>query len=231
MNRNYYIVLDTETCNGFMEENGKLNLTDSLVYDIGWAVVDKKGNVYEQRSFLVREVFVWERGLMASAYYAEKVPQYWKDVENGSRSILPWWMIRNQLLKDVNTYEVKAIMAHNAAFDVRAVNNTERWLSKSAYRYFLPYGVPVWDTLKMAHDTICKQKCYKRFCMDNGYMTNHKTPRPRETAEVLYRYIKGNTQFMESHTGLEDVLIEKEIFAKCLRQHKPMRKELYASRA
>ena len=33
--RNYLIGLDTETCNAYMYNNGKLNLNDSLVYDIG----------------------------------------------------------------------------------------------------------------------------------------------------------------------------------------------------
>ena len=47
-------------------------------------------------------------------------------------------------------------------------------------------------------------------------MTNHATPRPRFTAEVLWRYISKNNDFVESHTGLKDVEIEKEIFTKCL---------------
>lgn len=58
-------------------------------------------------------------------------------------------------------------------------------------------------------------------------MTKHKTPRPQVKAEVIYKYISGNYDFVESHTGLEDVLIEKEILAYCFRKHKPMRKKLY----
>lgn len=40
--------------------------------------------------------------------------------------------------------------------------------------------------------------------------------RPRLTAEILYRYLTNNVDFVESHTGLEDVMIEKEIFKACL---------------
>ena len=36
-----------------------------------------------------------------------------------------------------------------------------------------------------------------------------------------------NTDFIESHTALEDVMIEKEILAYCYRQHKKMRKKLW----
>ena len=47
---------------------------------------------------------------------------------------------------------------------------------------------------------------------------------PRATAEILYRYITQDVDFIEDHTGLEDVLIEKEIFVRCMKQHKKMRK-------
>jgi hypothetical protein len=47
------------------------------------------------------------------------------------------------------------------------------------------------------------------------------------TAEILYRYITGDDNFTESHTGLEDVLIEKEIFKKCMAWHRPMQKKLF----
>ena len=50
MNRKFLVGLDTETCNGFTE-NGKLNLSQSLVYDMGWAVVDKKRRSYKNRKF------------------------------------------------------------------------------------------------------------------------------------------------------------------------------------
>ena len=59
-------------------------------------------------------------------------------------------------------------------------------------------------------------------------MTNHATPRPRLTTEVLYRYITGDLQFEESHTGLEDVMIEKDILAYCFRQHKKMNRLCFA---
>lgn len=117
-------------------------------------------------------------------------------------------------------------MAHNARFDYRATATTQRYLTKSKYRFFLPYGIELWDTLKMARDTICKQTMYKEWARKNGYVT--KNNQVKATAEILYRYISGNNDFIESHTGLEDVLIEKEIFAHCMRQHKPMRKECFA---
>lgn len=220
-----YAILDTETVNSFLDEGGKLDLSNSLVYDIAVAIIDKKGRVYDERRFICDEIF--HSSLMCTAYYAEKIPQYIDSINAGELEVVPFKEIFFRVRDFLKLYKVKAVMAHNARFDVRALNNTLRYLTGSARRYFFPYGLEIWDTQKMAHDTICQQKAYKKWCKDNGYMTAHKTPRPRETAEVLYRYISGDYEFVERHTGYEDIMIEKEIFAHCLRQHKKMRRLLY----
>lgn len=223
--RNYYLIIDTETANGYMEGD-KLNLQDSLVYDCGYAIIDKKGRVYESASYVVGEVFLNEIDMMNSAYYAEKIPQYWIDLHNRTRTFTNIFELRRNVRAICEKYNVKAIIAHNARFDVNALNNTIRYYSKSAVRYFFPYGIEIWDTLMMSN-IIAHMPSYITFCETNGYMTKHKTPRPRLTAEIIYRYISGNEDFQEKHTGLEDVMIEKEIFAYCNRQHKKMKKVLY----
>lgn len=224
--KNYYIVLDTEACNTDVDD-----MRSSLVYDLGFAIIDKEGNVYKTRNLVIKDIYKDEKDLMQSAYYADKLPQYKEELEDGTRKMVTLATARKLLKADCKEYNVKAIIAHNAGFDCRALNATVRYLTGSKVRYFYPYEVALWDTLKMASDTICKQKTYIKFCKENGYMTAHKTPRPRATAEILYRYITGNDAFTEKHTGLEDVMIEKEIFAKCIRQHKKMRKELFKPKA
>jgi DNA polymerase III epsilon subunit-like protein len=91
-----------------------------------------------------------------------------------------------------------------------------RYQTKSRCRWFIPWGTEIIDTLKLARNTFGKDPKYVTWCEENGYMTNHSTPRPRLTAEILYRYITGDNSYMESHTGLEDVTIEKEIFKECM---------------
>lgn len=223
--RTLYAIIDTETANGFVDENGKLCLNDSLTYDIDIAIIDKKARVYDVKRFIVNEIF--HDSMMTSCYYAHKMPEYVEQINNGEFEVCSIVTIRKAISKFLKSYNVKAIMAHNARFDYRALNNTIRYVTGSKIRYFLPYGLEIWDTQKMAHDTICKQKTYIKFCEENGYMTKHKTPRPRETAEVLYRYITNNNDFNEVHKGYEDIMIEKEIFAHCMRQHKKMRKNLW----
>jgi DNA polymerase III epsilon subunit-like protein len=223
---NYIIGLDTETANGILTDD-KLDLSQSLVYDLGWVVTDRRGRIYEKKSFVIREVFVEMKDLMRSAYYAEKIPTYWEEIKSGERKLANFQTIRREFLKDAEKYGVNQFFAHNACFDLNALNNTIRYITKSKYRYFFPYGSEIWDTLKMARQTIGKQKSYRAYCIDNSYMTKHKVPQVRLTAEILYRYISGDNEFSESHTGLEDVLIETKILVQCFRQHKKMDKCLF----
>lgn len=220
----YKIVLDTETCPVDKDFEG-VDPYNMWTYDCGWAVVDKRGKVYKTRSFVNADIFLNEKLLMNSAYYADKIPMYWEDIKKGSRILTSFYNIRKALLEDIAEYEVTEIFAHNMRFDYGTLNNTERWLTKSKYRYFFPKEVEICDTLKMARDVIAKMPTYKRFCEENGFMTkNHQV---QMKAETLYRFITKDIDFIESHTGLEDVLIEKEILAYCYKQHKKMKKALF----
>lgn len=224
----YLIGLDTETCNGIVINDDKLDLSQSLVYDIGWNICDKRGNIYKTRSFVIYETFVGMKDVMTSAYYADKIPMYWEEIKNGTRQLKRLLTIYKIFREDVAEYNIDTVFAHNARFDLNALNNTIRYITKSKIRFFFPREIEIWDTLKMARQTIGKQKTYIRFCEENGYMTKHKTPRAQLTAEVLYRYITKDVDFEENHTGLEDVLIETTILVHCFRQHKKMEKRLFS---
>lgn len=199
-----YIMLDTETTN---------SLDDPICYDVGFAVVDRNGSVYETHSFVVAEVFLNEE-LMASAYFIDKVPQYWEDIKNGTRKLAKFNTIRKVLAETMKKHNTQIVIAHNARFDYRSTAKTQRYLTKSKYRYFLPYGTEVWDTLKMAREVLKNDVDYDNFCYNNNYVT--KRGCKRFTAEILYRFFTGDNDFVESHTGLEDVTIEKVIFAECM---------------
>lgn len=220
----YKIVIDTETCPIDKDFIG-VSPENMWVYDLGYAVVDKRGNVYETFSFVNADIFLNETELMNSAYYANKIPMYWEDIKAGKRILTSFYNIRKQLLESIEKYEVTEIFAHNMRFDYGTLNITERWLTKSKYRYFFPYGMEICDTLKMARDILGKMPTYRRFCEENGLMT--KNNQPQYKAETIYKFITKNLDFVESHTGLEDVLIEKEILAYCYKQHKKMRKLLF----
>lgn len=221
----YKIVLDCETapCDRTLEDVTPINM---LVYDLGWVVTDKRGTVYKTRSFINADIFLDEKELMQSAYYAKKIPEYWEDIKSGKRTLTSFYNIRKTLLEDIAEYNVTQLFAHNMRFDYGALTNTQRWLTKSKYRYFFPKNVEICDTLKMARQVVASTPTYKRFCQYNGYMT--KNNQVRLTAEILYRYITRDEDFKEEHKGLDDCLIEKEILAYCYRKHKKMEIRLWA---
>lgn len=220
----YKIVLDTETCPCDKDFEG-VSPYNMLVYDCSWAVVDKRGRVYKTRSFVNADVFLGEKELMQSAYYAKKIPEYWERIKNGEMILTSFYNIRKALLEDIAEYEVEQIFAHNMRFDYGTLNNTERWETKSKYRYFFPYGLEICDTLKMARDVIAPMPTYQRFCKENNYLTSNN--QVRLTAEIIYRFLTQDNNFIEEHKGLDDVLIEKEILAYCYRQHKKMSRLLW----
>lgn len=226
--RNYVIMLDTETANTITEEkNGKkkLDMSSVLAYDIGWIIADTRGNVYEKRSYINADIFYHESALMKSAYYAEKIPMYERQLRTGERVLSTTWNIRKQLLSDLKEYKCNIFVAHNAKFDLRSLNNTIKWRSKSKYRYFLPYGMEIWDTQRMAQSVITKTNSYRAFCRENGILT--PTGRIPSSAEALYKFITKNVNFSESHTGLEDCEIQLEIMKFCFRKKKAMKKHAF----
>jgi DNA polymerase III epsilon subunit-like protein len=219
--KDLYMVFDTETCNT-PKVDGQLDTSCGQVYDFGLQIVDNEGYVYEEMSFVNEDVFFGLPQAMQEAYFADKIPQYLTDIRMGKRKIINTWQMYKVVRELAEKYNIKAFIAHNARFDVRVLNSTLRYQTKSKRRYFFPYDIPIWDTMTMANDTICKQSNYRKFCLDNGYMTNHKVPQVRKTAEILWRFLTQDNEFVESHTGLEDVQIEAQIFAECIRRHRRM---------
>ena len=219
--KKYFMVLDTETC-PIDRELEDVTPTNMLVYDIGYTITDKKGNVYRTGSYIVSDIFFGEfYTKMQSSYYADKIPKYMEQIAKGERVVKTWKQISFILRKVLEEFDINVVVAHNARFDYGVLRNTKDYLEEYP---MLPY-VEWWDTLKMARSILKERKSYKRFCEDNNYMT--KNNQCRFTAEVIYRYLTNDLEFEESHTGLEDTLIEKDILAFCIKQHKKMDKLLF----
>ena len=198
------MMIDTETTN---------DIDCPIVYDVGYQIFSLDGGVVCERSFVNADVFK-DPALMESAYFADKIPQYIADIADGKRISKTWAGIKWQIAQDCKRFSVTIACAHNAAFDNRALNNTQRYETTSKYRYFLPFGLTWWDTLKMSREILKNDEAYGTFCYENDYLTARGCR--RYTAEIIYRWLSGCGDFEESHTGLEDVKIEAEIFKFCL---------------
>lgn len=213
-----YFVIDGETCETPRDEKGQLDVNNGQVYNLGGQVIDDDGSVLTEVSFINYDVFFGMPLSMQEAYYADKIPQYRQEMKDRKHKIVNTWQMRREFYNICKDFNVDYVVAHNARFDILTLNATLRYQTKSKRRYFLPYGMKVLDTMKFARDFISTDPDYISFCIENGYMTNTKKPRPKLTAEVLWRYLSKNNEFIEEHTGLEDVKIEKEILLECLKR-------------
>lgn len=211
-------VTDTETANSVLQP---------LPYDIGYKISDRKGNTLVRRSFLVTEIYCNCRDLMKTAYYADKLPQYEEEVKRGERVIASIHTIRKTIMEDMKNYNTNIVYAYNMNFDKKALNNDIRYITKSKYRYFFPYKTEFRCIWHMACQLLLARSSFIKFAINNNYIS----PKGNilTNAEVCYRYITGNTQFMEEHKGIDDVDIETEILFACLRQHKKMNTAPYSA--
>lgn len=216
--REFYLVIDTETCN---------TIEQPFCYDIGYAIADRFGNIYERRSYVVAEIFLDMKDVMQSAYYAEKIPQYWAEIQSGERELKTLSYIRKQIFADIKEYKIKKVFAYNMGFDKRALNNTIRYKSQSFFRWFFPFGIEFNCIWSMACQTILNTKSYIDFAEENGFVS--ESDNIKTDAENCYRFLTKNIDFAEKHTGLADVEIEVQIMAKCFATHKKMDKSINAS--
>lgn len=199
-----YIILDTETTN---------DIDCPLVYDFGFSVIDENGKAYASYSFVNADIFCDDE-MMANAYFAEKIPQYWEDIKSGNRVLKSFRSIERIFRRVCREWQVDTFVAHNARFDYLALQTTKRYITTSKERFFFPYGSKFVDTLKLSREVFGKNETYRNFCVTNNYVTNYG--QNRYTAEVIYRFLTNCNDFVEEHTGLADCMIEKEIFRYCL---------------
>lgn len=118
--KHYYLMVDTETCG---------DLEKPYVYDLGMAIVDRKGKVYAKYSFVIADIFYGMADLMQTAYYAEKIPMYKEDIKNGTRKVIDFFTANRVARELIKRWNVTAIVAHNARFDNNALNNTATFLN------------------------------------------------------------------------------------------------------
>lgn len=200
------MIIDTETAN---------SVEQPLPYDFGWAVVDtESGEIVETASYVCAEIFL-DKELMEQAYFAEKIPNYWKEIKQGKRTLARFITIRKALWKCLKTYGITKVGAYNMGFDKRATNNDTRYITASWLKWFFPYKTEFFCIWHMACTSFLNTSDYVNFATANGFVSD--AGNIQTSAEVAYRYLKNDPTFEESHTGLEDVLIETAIYMNCLK--------------
>lgn len=212
--KKYLMVLDVETTNNQM--NSKFN--DGLVYDIGFVICDKEGKIYAKRSFAIKDIFDWKE-LMSTAYYKNKLPKYYEKLNKKQMEKVTIWEARKRIHKAMKYFNITEVYAYNANFDYTTLNNTVRYLSGSACRWFFPFGTKICDIWNIACQVLGTQKTFQWENIrnkNNNLITN---------AERMFGYCE-QIDFEEEHTGLADAIVESQILARCFKSHKSINKNI-----
>ena len=213
MRKNQYaIVLDTETAN---------SVDYPLPYDIGFFIIKlSTGEIVMRISLCVYEIYVKQKAMMESAYYAEKLPQYEEELKNGQRKLVRLFTAKKMIADLMKQYNTNLVYAYNMNFDRRALNNDQRFVTNNKYRYFFPYGTEFRCIWHMACQVLLARPSYIKFALKHGYVSQKGNI--LTNAECCYRYITKDPTFVEAHKGIDDVEIETAILIACRRQHKKM---------
>jgi len=133
--KKYFCVVDTETAtlpfadeiaNGDSERKKKIAIAKPLIYDIGWTICDRAGNIHERKQFLIAETFAVP-AVFNTAYYAEKRPIYLEMLKRGETSIKTWNEVMEIFITDLE--KVDAVGAFNSMFDFKkAIPFTELYI-------------------------------------------------------------------------------------------------------
>ena len=198
----YKIVLDAETAGG---------LDFPLVYDLGYCVINDSGDIIKTRSYIIKEVYDNPQ-LFKTAFYKDKRNLYEERLKSKySKKVYLSYALR-QLIKDMEKYGID-LYAYNSNFDNKAIKHTQTHFNKTKYNPLENGIIDIMDYIQVITDN----DQYKKYCQKNHFLTRHKTPQPKKTAEVLYSYLINDPQYKEEHTGLEDSKIEAYILTVALK--------------
>lgn len=214
-----FIVLDTEGVNYGKPKNPANIAETARFYDFGFVVANREGETLDKFSFVNTDVFN-DYGIMATAYYADKLPQYHEGMGDLwiPASTLEIW---TTFCKAVQEYKVKDIWAYNVGYDRQCVNNTILAASNGFRRYFAPYGTRYRDIWDYAGSTICATSKFVKWCKDNGFVSSKGNP--STTADTVGKYLRGSMEYNECHTALSDCEDELMILLAAMQRHQKAR--------
>lgn len=189
-------VIDTETAR-----------LDGAVYDIGIVILTRNGKKELARYEAITKEVYTNTKVMKGAFFYKKVPLFYEPNIRCERMIVkPWRQIAAEVTELLKAHNVSIIAAYNLAFDMRVIIETGK-----AFNGFLdlrPYKkLCLW---RMACESLLQQKSFSHYANLHGWHT--PSGNKKSNAEVAYKYAFMQPEFVESHTALDDAIIESRLY-------------------
>jgi hypothetical protein len=205
LKENYILIVDTEA----------IDLNKPFIYDIGLIVAKQNENgTYEsvvENSFIIKQVYQ-NKELFNTAYYGNKRPKYVKMLK-GKTSVQKYYGHAMRYIKAIiKQYDIKNVYAYNCWFDKKAFEFTSAFYKqKNAFK-----GLWWNDIQAIANNFIHSELDYNDFCVKNNYITEKGNLKCN--AEITYKFITNNNNFIEDHMGLSDSRIELKILNNAIKK-------------
>jgi DNA polymerase III epsilon subunit-like protein len=155
--------------------------------------------------------------LSKDSFSKSKLDFYQNIKETNAHKIVPFQTIKYQTEQVFNKLQNYAVVAYNAAFDVKALNNYSMALGMGK---FFSDEVEIWDLMNIALHSLCNSKNYVEFALINNFIT--EAGNIKSSAEAVFNYLLKGEKFTEAHTALADTEIEAQILQACFKRHKKL---------
>lgn len=196
------LVFDTETT----------SIDKPFCYNLAWVVadIDEEGvyTILDEKEYMVKQVW-YNTMLFSTAYYADKKELYHDRIRQHFIEVKRFDEVINELSKVIEYYNIECAYAYNSQFDERVFAFMTDWFHTPN-----PMAeIPVFDIRAYFTHAIKDDTTFKEYCENNALFTesgNYST-----TAEIAYRYLLAEDDFVEEHTALADSIIELDILARC----------------
>jgi len=196
------MVFDTETS----------GLDKPFCYDLGYIILNTDSELIELEKHFVIEQIWHNLPLFESAYYKEKRPLYIQLMRQRRAKMDKWGYVMQEMMRDIKKYGITEAYAYNSDFDDKVFTFNCDW-----FKCINPLeNVGIYDIWGYASEFITNKSDYQKFCEDNEYFTD--TGNYKGSAEIVYRFIMGDTSFEEKHMGLYDTQIESVILLECVKR-------------
>lgn len=233
------------------EQRKRIAIAKPLIYDLGWKIIDEQGRVYRRKNYLISEIFSVPQIFSTAYYaskrpiYIDKLHKgeidlvSWKnaaeemvkDIElavavGAYNSMFDY----KKAIKFTEEYITNLYSDHyyeweqdqKRRIDYIVANpktDNDRQFNPDVFE-FRGKTYPLFDIWGLSCENLLNNDDYRQYCRDNNLTTASGKYYPTN-AEVAYKFLKGQDDFVESHTAIEDADIECEILTEVFKKVKP----------
>lgn len=184
-------------------------------YNLGIVVGDKHGNIIRTYQLTFSETFQENSytfyGMQGDKLTTNNIEYIYSHKEEFTNVTI------NNFIRFffalIDYYKISEVWAYNMAFDKSAL----RRLIGDNYFIELCKKVAFYDIVPMIMPVLLTKK-YVKFCKTNRYITPAGNLQTK--AEIVYRYLFNNVNYIERHLGLQDAIDEYNILCKVFKRKK-----------